>query len=97
MGPKEAVAIAKQYVLDAYAEEAPRNLMLEEIVKEPEVNWFITIGFDLPIDREPGRNETANRVLARMEPTLSRHYKSVEISDHGKEVIGMRIRELSYA
>jgi hypothetical protein len=77
MDVKEAVKLAKQHVLDLFADENITNLGLEEVeYNEVEREWIVTLGFSRPWD-EP-HNTLASLAQAS---TPHRSYKIVCIDD----------------
>lgn len=89
MDVKQAVALAKQYVLDLFAEEKITNLGLEEVeFDEQTKEWIVTLGFSRPWD-EP-RNVLA--ALAQT-PYTRRAYKVIRISDVRGSVLAVKARE----
>jgi hypothetical protein len=88
MNVKEAVKLAKEYVLDLFAEEEINNLGLEEVQRDSEHScWLVTLGFSRPWD-EP-RNTLASLAQSNLP---HRSYKIVYIDDTG-QVKGVRNRE----
>ena len=69
MDVKEAVAKAKSYIEDLFAEELPEDIGLEEVeFDKGDREWAITIGFKRPWNRP--RNKVAE--LARPRHSLGR-------------------------
>lgn len=86
MDVKQAVAVAKQHVLDLFAEEKVTNLGLEEVEFDEQTReWIVTLGFSRPWD-EP-RNALA--ALAQT-PYIRRTYKVVQISDPLERVLAVK-------
>ena len=80
MEVKEAVARARAYLSDLYAEEGIENLGLEEVEFDADKNtWRITLGFIRSWDK---------RALI----PASRSFKVVEIADANGHVLGVRHR-----
>ena len=74
MEVKEAVARAKRYVGDLFAEEQPSDLGLEEVeFDDASGEWRVTIGFARPWEKD-------GRYLPDIFP-LRRAYKVVRIAD----------------
>lgn len=76
MDLKEAVAVAKQRVCDLFAEDAPRNLRLEEFIYDDHLGvWSLTIGFTRAggprAAAEPARGYKVVRVLQADKSVLS--------------------------
>ena len=89
MQPKEAVAIAKKYVADLFADEQPADIGLEELAYEDRHGrWHVTIGFTRPWDRSTGATDVVGRAL-------NRAYKVVIIGDRDRRVVSMKDRVLA--
>jgi hypothetical protein len=83
MDVKEAIATAKRYVEDIYADEQVTALTVEEVEYLPSAgNWLITIGFSRAGSAPRTR---AQEVLENMGAftNLKRSEKVVTISDDG--------------
>ncbi len=90
MEVKEAVALAKKYVRDVFAEEKIDNVGLEEVeFDEKRGIWSVTIGFSRPWEEAPG---TFGLKLAEFAPRR-RDYKVVRIKDADKRVTSVKNRE----
>lgn len=77
MDVKDAVAAAKRYVADLFAQEGVSNLGLEEVEFDEQAGeWRVTIGFSRPWDSVTG---WAALTTAPVNPR--RAYKVVRISD----------------
>lgn len=89
MDVKEAVARAKQYVADLYADEQISNLGLEEVeFCDPDKTWSVTVGFSRPWD------DVRNVVTAISgDATPRRSYKVVKISEASGQVLSVKARE----
>ena len=103
MDVKEAVRKAKHYVSDVFADEAPGDLTLEEVVFDDEENvWRITVGFFRPVLKTAaqraaealGLADTATQRALETLEGLARSYKIVTISDDTGRVRSVRNREL---
>lgn len=91
MDVKAAVKLAKEHVLDLFAEENITNLGLEEVsFYDGDGEWTVTLGFSRPWD-EP-RNTLASLAQTNLP---RRSYKIVRIDDNGK-VKGVKNREGKY-
>ena len=76
MDVKEAVRMAKEYLVELFAEESISDVGLEEVkFEDPSNKWNITIGFSRPWDQ---KYSLAN-ALGGTHP--SRSYKVVRIND----------------
>ena len=94
MNVKDAIAAAKSYVNDVYAEEHLSNLGLEEAdYDEAAQQWLITLGFSRPWNTP--RN-AAQAVLAEMGAGRPgrRSYKVVTVTKNG-DVKSMKSRILA--
>lgn len=79
MDVKPAVATAKTFVSDLFAEEGVANLGLEEVERdEGKSEWRVTLGFSRPWD-------TSSHGFGIIESALGRprSYKIVRVSDNG--------------
>lgn len=91
MTNKEAVAAAKAYVSDIYADEGIAHLGLEEIEHEDEAGrWLVTVSFSRPWNTPRTR---AQEVLERVGAvqSLQRAFKVVTLADDGT-VLSMKTR-----
>ena len=84
MDVKEAVQIAKKYVIDLFEEEGISDIGLEEVVFASN-SWTITIGFSRPWNRNIGS------VLGGQ---VSRSYKALRIQDEDGQVLSVKDRAL---
>ena len=90
MDVKEAVVLAKQNLLDLYADEKVTNLSLEEVeFDESAGEWIVTLGFSRPWD------EPRNSLAAIAQTYLRRTYKTVKISNDSRQILSMRTREVA--
>lgn len=90
MDVKEAVAAAKQYVAELFAQEGIINLGLEEVEFDDQAGeWRVTVGFSRPWDLVTGL-----AVLATPPGQINprRSYKVVRISDATGAVISVKDR-----
>ena len=89
MNDNEAIAVAKAYVSEIYADEQVTNIGLEEIeYVRPSGTWLVTLGFSRPWNTARTR---AQEILENMgaSPSLKRAYKVVTIADDGR-VLSMK-------
>lgn len=92
MDAKEAVRLAKQHVLDLFAEEAIMDIGLEEVeFNELDNTWSITIGFSRPWDQA---HSILGATLAGQMGIPRRSYKVVLISGSDAKVISVKNREV---
>jgi hypothetical protein len=83
---KDAVARAKQYVLELFKDEVPSNVGLEEVeFDESRDEWTVTIGFSRPWD-DP-------QSLAALAVPLRRTYKILRVSNDTGSVLSVKNRE----
>ena len=96
MEMKKAVALAKVYILDLYADEGIDEVGLEEIeYDEAQKIWKVTVGFRRPWGREP-KSEGPLASLSRLS-YRERWYKAVEMSDEDGRLISVKDRILKDA
>ena len=88
MDVKEAVKIAKGYVLDVFSEEGIFNLGLEEVESFGDT-WQVTLGFSRPWNTV---RSTMNIITGEAAPRRS--YKIVSISEEGR-ILSVKQREKS--
>ncbi len=89
MDVKEAVDLAKKYVIDLFANEGIVNLGLEEVeFDDSDGVWNVTIGFSRPWDKLTGGLAALAQVHAS-----SRSYKVVRIHDQSRRVLSVKNRE----
>lgn len=96
MKVQEAVAKAKKYVREVYADEKIRFVGLEEVEWNDD-GWRITIGFSRPWDMPPKNvlAETTKPSLTRYPPSRPpepRTYKIVVVRDSDGEVLAIKHR-----
>ena len=89
MNVKEAVSVAKKWLIDVMADEQIMNVGLEEVeFHEQSGLWTVTLGFSRPW------NSTKNALLAITgEQTTRRAYRSLTIDDSNGKVIAMKRSE----
>jgi hypothetical protein len=92
MDVKQAIATAKTYLQDIYAEENVTNLGLEEVehLLDPGV-WRVTLAFSRPWNTPRTRAQEVLENLGGVS-ALKRSYKVVTIADDGA-VISVKNRE----
>ena len=90
MDVKAAVKLAKEHVLDLFADENITNLGLEEVeLTQDEQEWVVTLGFSRPWD------EPRNTLASLAESNLPRRsYKIVRIYDQSATVSCIKNREV---
>lgn len=89
MDVKEAVALARQYLKEVFAEEKIVNLGLEEVEYDDAQHlWSITLGFSRPWD-----DNSQGRVATFLGTPIKREYKVVKIDDRDKRGIAIKNRE----
>lgn len=91
MEVKEAVSLAKQYLLDLFSDEKIENLGLEEVeYQRSEKTWAVTLGFSRPWDARPNL-----ALLANQPPRRS--FKTVIVLEPENKVIAVRDRTIAAA
>lgn len=89
MDVKEAIATAKNYVKDIYADEEVTNLGLEEVEHVmPAGNWVVTLGFSRPWNTPRTRAQEVLENLGAVSP-LKRSYKIITVAEDGS-VLSMK-------
>lgn len=90
MDVKAAVKLAKEHVLDLFADENITNLGLEEVeLTQDEQEWVVTLGFSRPWD------EPRNTLASLAESNIPRRsYKTVRIYDQSATVSCIKNREV---
>lgn len=89
MDVKEAVALARQYLQEVFAEEKIANLGLEEVEYDDVQHlWSITLGFSRPWD-----NTFQGKIATALGDPGKREYKVVKIDDRNKRGIAIKNRE----
>ena len=92
MEVKQAVAMAKNYVVDLFANEGITDVGLEEIeFDDLERLWQITIGFSRPWDQ----NISSILAAAGSRTGKRRTYKRIAIRDHDQKVLSVTNRTTS--
>ena len=89
MEVKKAVQVAKEHVLDLFAEERVANLGLEEVEFDVgSKEWVVILGFSRPWD------EPRNTLAVLAQTALPRRiYKAVRISDFDERVKSVKVYE----
>ena len=89
MDAKEAIARAKSYVMDLYADEHVSQLGLEEVEHDSfQQNWIVTLVLSRPWDAPRTRAQEVLESLGAAS-SLRRSYKVVRLSEDGN-VISMK-------
>ena len=92
MDDKEAIAGAKKYINEIYADEQVTNLGLEEIEHfMSDGNWVITIAFSRPWNTPRTRAQEVLENLGAVSP-LKRSYKVITMASDGT-ILSMKNRE----
>ena len=88
MNVKQAIAAAKQYTREIFADEAIDNVGLEEVEFDDDKNvWAVTIGFS-----RPWLNDNMPASL-QIFPQKRRDYKVIRIDDGSKKILSVKNRE----
>jgi hypothetical protein len=83
MDTKEAIAAAKKYLNDVYADEELTNLGLEEVQHVLAAgNWVITLSFSRPWNTPRTRAQEVLENLGAVS-SLRRSYKVITMADDG--------------
>jgi hypothetical protein len=91
MDVKEAIAAAKKYVNEVYADEQVTNLGLEEVEHSPGAgSWEITLAFSRPWNTPRTRAQEILENLGGVS-SLKTSYKVITIADDGT-VLSMKNR-----
>jgi uncharacterized protein YdeI (YjbR/CyaY-like superfamily) len=91
MDVKEAIAAAKSYISDIYADEHVTNLGLEEVEHIPSAgNWIVTLAFSRPWNTPRTRAQEVLESLGASS-SLKRSYKVITVADDGT-VLSMKSR-----
>ena len=92
MDVKEAIAAAKRYISEIYADEQVTNFGLEEVEHPSSAgNWIITVTFSRPWNTPRTRAQEVLENLGAVSP-LKRSYKIITMTEDGT-VLSMRNRE----
>jgi uncharacterized protein YdeI (YjbR/CyaY-like superfamily) len=91
MDTKEAIAAAKQYIKDIYADEQVTNLGLEEVEHVLAAgNWVITLAFSRPWNTHRTRAQEVLENLGGVS-SLKRSFKVITMADDGT-ILSMKSR-----
>jgi hypothetical protein len=91
MDAREAIATAKRYVSEVYADEHVTNLGLEEIEHIPaDGTWIITLGFSRPWNTPQTRAQEVLENIGGVS-ALKRSYKIITVNNDGS-VLSMKNR-----
>ena len=92
MDHKDAIAAAKRYLVDVYADEQVTNLGLEEIDHDTAAGtWAVTLAFSRPWNTPRTRAQEVLENLGAVS-SLKRSHKIVTIAEDGA-VLSMKTRE----
>jgi len=91
MDVKEAIAAAKTYIQDIYADEHVTNLGLEEVEHLQQAGqWHVTLGFSRPWNTPRTRAQEVLENLGALS-AMRRSYKVVTVTDDGT-ILSMKDR-----
>ena len=91
---KQAIAIAKQYVIDMYSGEEIVDVRLEETrLSEDDREWIITIGLSVPEKETRRPHPLWDPSLANQSINLVRKYKLLKIDVATGHVNAMLVRD----
>lgn len=86
MNAKEAKEVARDYLIDLFADEEVMNIGLEEVVHHQDAQeWRITYGFVRAWDKQ-------GQMGIKMGLPVPRSYKVVSIDDSSGKVISLKDR-----
>lgn len=88
---KEAVATAIQEVKDLFSDQQIMSVLLEEVDRNSNENYLITIGFDRP---SRGKNLSSALLGISNSEMRERVYKVVCVDKHTSEVLSIKDRVL---
>jgi hypothetical protein len=90
---KEATQIALEYFADLFKGKNVLGVELEEVEKtEDDQYWLITLGYHIP------NQAISGGILDVMRgPTMPRKYKTFKVNSQTREVVAMKIRDVSGA
>lgn len=91
MEVKEAISVAKDYIVEIYQDEGVFNVGLEEVEFRDGI-WEVTVGFSRKWDRPPSNPFAMTSGQQPDTRALNRTYKIVEVDDHDSIVRGVRNR-----
>ncbi len=88
MSVKQAIAVAKSFVIDVLADEEPMNVGLEEVeFDDRHDNWLVTIGFSRPW------NHAGGPLAGLGGGPAERAYRVVTVSDADGMATAMKRRD----
>lgn len=88
MDARDAIARAKTYVAEVFADDKPRNIGLEEIrFDEDQKAWLITVGFSRPWDAARPYVTALGQDI-----DLRRTYKVVRVGDADGAIVSLTNR-----
>ena len=95
MEVKEAIAAAKEYIKQVYADEGVSQIGLEEVEYNPgDEHWMITVGFARPLNGPRTPAQEALEILGSPAARFKRSLKKLTISPSG-HVVSMKDREMA--
>ena len=87
MDVTEAVALAREHVLNVFAGEQLCEVGLEELEFDADRElWWVTIGFTTPWRQTARPEELPNDLF---DTPVRRAYKAVKISDEDRHIVGL--------
>lgn len=94
MDVKQAIALAKEALLDLFADENPRSIRLEEVDLENSREWVVTLSYLKDVDpREEGGSQLGLMAIAAALNTNTRLYKKVVIDKSSGVVKSIKIHK----
>ncbi len=88
---RQAAEAAAAFFADVYKDQQFSNLLLEEVERDTNGNWLITLGFDRP-DRT-GTSSLEHPSISLLRPRSTREYKVFCIDRQTGEVQSMKMRD----
>lgn len=93
MTPKQAIALAKAWILDIFADEGIIDVTLEEVRFDDErEHWLITIGFYRPVSEAAARAVIPLVGALVGTPRMRKAFKTVRIDNKNAAVLGIEHR-----
>jgi hypothetical protein len=93
MTPKQAIALAKAWILDIFDDEGIKDVTLEEVRFDDERgHWLITIGFYRPLSAATARAVIPPAGALLGTPRMRKAFKTVRLDNHSEAVLGIEHR-----
>jgi hypothetical protein len=89
----QAVQSARSYLSDAYRDQAPQSVLLEEVeLSDDDAHWLITLGFDNPHQRTSLSSLLTNQMAEALSPRPARIFKTFKVDAKTGQVVSMKMR-----